>query len=86
MLLSSERTSPVAQLQKKKKKKICNAGDAGDMGSIPGLGRSSRRGHGNQLQYSCLKNPLDKGDWWATGHRLPESDTTEKTEHGMGRS
>ena len=56
------------------------------MGSIPGLGRSSRRGHGNQLQYSCLKNPLDKGDWWATGHRLPESDTTEKTEHGMGRS
>ena len=69
-----------------KKKKICNAGDAGDVGSIPALGRSSRGGHGNQLQYSCLKNSLDKGGWWATGHRLPESDTTEKTEHGMARS
>ena len=55
------------------------------MGSIPGLGKSSRGGHGNPLQYSCLKNPLDKGVWWATVHGLPESDTAEKTEHGMAR-
>ena len=38
-----------------------NAGDTGDAGSIPGLGRSPRRGHGNALQYSCLRNPMDRG-------------------------
>ena len=43
-----------------------NAGDAGDMGSIPGLGRSPGGGNGNPLQYPCLKNPRDRGDWWAT--------------------
>ena len=42
-----------------------NAGDAGDMGSVPGLGRSPRGGHGNPLQYSCLENPMDRGAWWA---------------------
>ena len=35
-----------------------NAGDLGDMGSIPGLGRSPGEGHGNPLQYSCLENPV----------------------------
>ena len=39
----------------------CNAGD---MGSIPGLGRSPGGGHGNPLQYSCLENPMDGGAWW----------------------
>ena len=39
-----------------------NAGDSGDLGSIPGLGRSSGEGHGNPLWYSCLENPMDKED------------------------
>ena len=45
-----------------------NAGDTGDTGSIPGLGRSLGEGYGNPLQYSCLKNPVDKEAWWATVH------------------
>ena len=43
-----------------------NAGDAGDTGLIPRLGRSPGGEHGNPLQYSCLKNPMDRGAWWAT--------------------
>ena len=42
---------------------LCNAED---LGSSPGLGRSSGEGHGNPLQYSCLENPMDRGDWQAT--------------------
>ena len=48
---------------------------AGDVGSIPGLGRSSGRGHGNPLQCSCLENPMDKGAWWATVHGVIKSQT-----------
>ena len=40
--------------------------NAGDMGSIPGLGRSSGEGNGNPLQFSCLGNPMDRGAWRAT--------------------
>ena len=40
--------------------------NAGDMGSIPGLGRSPEGGTGNPLQYSCQENPMDRGTWWAT--------------------
>ena len=40
--------------------------NAGDAGSISGLGRSPGGGHGNPLQYSCLKNPMDRGAWQAT--------------------
>ena len=47
-----------------------NAGDIRDLGSIPGLGSSPRRGHGNPLQYSCLENPMDRGAWWAMVHRV----------------
>ena len=43
-----------------------SAFNAGDLGSIPGLGRFSGEGNGNPLQYSCLKNPMDRGAWWAT--------------------
>ena len=43
-----------------------NAGETGDEGSIPGLRGSSGGGNGNPLQYSCLKNPTDRGAWWAT--------------------
>ena len=54
------------------------AGAAGDMGSIPGSGRSPREGNGNPLQYSCLRNPMDRGAWWATVHEVAKSqDTTE---------
>ena len=59
------------------KESACNAGDSG---SIPGLGRYPGEGHGNSLQYSCLENPLDRGAWWATVHGVAkESDMTEVT-------
>ena len=45
------------------KESTCNVGD---LGSIPGLGKSPGGGHGNLLQYSCLENPMDRGAWWAT--------------------
>ena len=60
------------------KESACNAGD---LGLLPGLGRSPKGGHGNPLQYTFLENPMDRGipvDWWATvhgGHK--KSDTTE---------
>ena len=43
------------------KASACQAGDAGDMGSIPELGRSLGEGNGNPFQYSCLGNPMDRG-------------------------
>ena len=55
-----------------------NAGDVRDMGSIPGLGRAPGRGHSNPLQCSCLENPLDRGAWWATVHRVTKSGTRMK--------
>ena len=42
--------------------------NVGDLGLIPGSGRSPREGNGNPLQYSCLENPMDEGDWQATVH------------------
>ena len=45
-----------------------NAGGAGDMGSIPGLGRSAGEGNSNPLQYSCLENSMDRGAWQAVAH------------------
>ena len=52
-----------------------SAGDIRDAGSIPGLGRSPEGGHDNALQYSCLENPIDRGDWWATVHEFAKSQT-----------
>ena len=49
----------------------------GDPGSISGSGRSPGEGNGNPLQYSCLENPMDRGAWWATVHRVAESNRTE---------
>ena len=46
---------------------------AGDMGSIPGLGKSSGVGNHNPLQYSGLENPIDRGAWWATVHEVTEN-------------
>ena len=57
------------------KESACNAGDTGDVGSIPGLGRSLGRGNDNPLQYSCLENPMDRGAWRATVHRVAKSRT-----------
>ena len=56
-----------------------SAWNAGDLGLIPGSGRSPGEGNGNPLQYSCLENPMEGGAWWATyspwGRKDP--DTTE---------
>ena len=54
-----------------------NAGDARDMGAIPGLGRFPGGGNSNPLQYSCLENPMDRGAWRATVHGVQKVlDTT----------
>ena len=50
-----------------------NAGDITDMSSIPGSGRSPGKGRGNPLQYSHLENPMDRGAWLATVHRVAKS-------------
>ena len=52
------------------KASACNLGD---LGSIPGSGRSPGEGNGNPLQYSCLENPMDRGAWWATVHGVTKS-------------
>ena len=54
------------------KETACNAGDPSP---IPGLGRSPGEGNGNPLQDSCLKNPMDRGAWWATVHEVTKSRT-----------
>ena len=54
-----------------------SACNAGDLGSIPGLGRAPVEGKGYPLQYSSLENPMDRGAGWATIHGVPESDMTE---------
>ena len=56
------------------KESACNAGD---LGSIPGSGRSPGKGNGNSLQYSCLENPMDRGAWWAIVH------TVTRVEHDL---
>ena len=57
-----------------------NAGDAGDVGLIPGLGRSPGEGHGNPHQYSCLKNPMDRGASGVTVHGVAKNWTRLMTE------
>ena len=67
---TNSRTSQVASVGKES---ACTAGDAQDMGLIPGLARSPGREHGNPLQYSCLENPMDRGAWRATVCRVTKS-------------
>ena len=50
-----------------------SAYNVGDPGSIPGLGRFSAEGNGNPLQYSCLENPMDGGDWGSTVHGVAKT-------------
>ena len=50
-----------------------NVGDIRDMGSVPGFGRLSRRGHGKSLQYSCPENPMDRRTWYTTVHWVTKS-------------
>ena len=52
-----------------------SSASAGDPGSIPGSGRSPGVGHGNLLQCSWLENPMDRGTWWATVHKVAKSQT-----------
>ena len=76
------------KIQKDKKKKsnllsqwlsskefACNAGAAGEIGSIPGWRRSPGGRNGNPLQYSCLENPMDGRAWQATDRRVGKSQT-----------
>ena len=58
---------------------LANAGGIRDLGSIPGSGRSLGGGHGSPFQYSRLENPMERGAWQATVHRLTESNMTEAT-------
>ena len=58
--------------QQFKKKSTCNAGDVGDR-DLTGSGRSPGEGNGYPLQCSCLENPMDRGAWWATDHRVTKN-------------
>ena len=55
------------------KNQPANAGDTGDVGSIPGSGRSPGEGNSNPLQNSCLENPTNRGAWQVTVHRVTKS-------------
>ena len=63
------------------KNPLANTGDVRDTGLIPGL-RRSPGGHGNPFQYVCLENPMDRGAWQATIHRVARSQTQLK-QQGM---
>ena len=58
------------------KESICNAGD---VGSIPGSGRSPGEGNDHPLQYSCLRNSMDRGAWWAAAHGVTKDQTPLRT-------
>ena len=61
------------------KESACSARDTAVASSIPGPGRSTGRGNGNPLQYSCLDNSIDRGSWWALIHRIAKSWTQLST-------
>ena len=64
------------------KESACNAGDPG---LIPGLGRSPEEKNGNPLQYSCLENSMDRGDWWALVHVVAKSQAPAFLRNSNGR-
>ena len=57
-----------------------NAGDTGDVGTIPGSGRAPGVGNGNSLEYSCLENSREREAWQAAVHGIAESDKTDCTQ------
>ena len=61
------------------KKPPAKAGDAGDAGSVPDLGRFLGGGHGSPLQYSCLENPMDRGAWRAAVQGVAKSQMPAST-------
>ena len=65
------------------KEPACNAGDRG---SVPGLGKSPGEGNGNPLQYSYLENPMDRGAWWATVQGVAKSQTRLNDFYFTGRT
>ena len=61
--------------------------NAGDIGLLSGVGKIPGEGNGNPLQYSSLENPMDRGAWWATVHRVPKmSDMTEQINNNISFS
>ena len=68
--LGLHRGFPGVASGKEPAKNFADTGDVRDAGSILGLGRSPGGRHGNPLQYSCLENPIDRGAWQATVHRV----------------
>ena len=75
---SSNKALGVSQVALVVKNQPASAGDIGDMGLIPGLGRPPGGGHGNPLQYSCLENPMDRGAWWVPVHGVTKNQTLLK--------
>ena len=67
--------SQASQVALEDKNPPANAGDTGDLGSIPGLGRSPGEGNGNPLYIPCLENPMNRGAWRTTVHRVTKSQT-----------
>ena len=65
-------TVMVSQVAPAVKNLPASVGELRDGSSIPGLGRSPGEGNGNPLHYSCLENPMDRGAWWVTVHRVTE--------------
>ena len=83
ILLSHKKEKKNSHLQQQRASQVAlgvknlpaNAEDVRDAGSIPGSGRSPGGGHGNPLQYSCLKNPMGRGAWQATVHKITKIQT-----------
>ena len=83
ILLSHKKKKNNSHLQQQRASQVAlgvknvpaNAEDVGDAGSIPGSGRSPGGGHGNRRQYSYLKNPMGRGAWQATVHRITKIQT-----------
>ena len=74
-LLRTKRGARASQMVLVVKNLLGDAGDIRNMALIPASGRFPGGGHGNPLQDSCLENPMDRGAWWATVHRLAMSQT-----------
>ena len=79
MLLNEKLGKQIFFAAIKNHKRQANAGDARNMGLIPGWGRSPGVGNGNSLQYYCLENSMDRGAWWATVLGVAKSHTRLST-------